>query len=247
MAEDEKENWIERNSKTITTLATVSIPIVLAVIGYFANAQISKQQLDQEYVNLAIGILRAETNVDEAQTCKTQFESIDEDSAKEVAEKVEDDEKLRDLPKTLFRKWALDLLLESTPEAVQLTPTQYKGLLCGEKLAALTPEDDVTPTEIDDQPDAESVLFQRLEKEQGDDSIKCLIVSSDTPTVGGLTLGPGEYLVTKTVELPTDESDQEPAALEYVNISLDKSVWVLVGPTAQPSPDQCAPPTTTGD
>ncbi|HUS42853.1 MAG TPA: hypothetical protein VMY16_09320 [Ilumatobacteraceae bacterium] len=248
MAEDEKENWIERNSKTITTLAAVSIPIVLAFFGYLANRQISQQQLNQEYVSLAIGILGEETNVNEAQTCKEEIlrvESIEGKTARQVAEDLEDSPELRDLPKTLYRKWALDLLLESTPQAVQLTPAQYTGLLCGERLSAVTEPDDATSTEGNDQAGTDSVLFQRLVEARDDKGTTCLIVSSDTDTVGVGRVGEGNYEVTKTVELPTDDPGQEPTDVRYVNI-LDNSVWVLVGPTAQASADPC-PPTTTDD
>jgi|SRR6056297_384994 len=55
---DEQDNWVERNSKTITTLATASIPVVLAVFGFFAQNAINQQNLGKEYIELALSILQ---------------------------------------------------------------------------------------------------------------------------------------------------------------------------------------------
>lgn len=55
---DEQDNWVERNSKTITTLATASIPVVLAVFGFFAQNAINRQNLGKEYIALALSILQ---------------------------------------------------------------------------------------------------------------------------------------------------------------------------------------------
>ena len=54
----ERLNWVERHSKTITTIATASIPIILAAFTYLANNAINERNLSKEYVNLAIGILK---------------------------------------------------------------------------------------------------------------------------------------------------------------------------------------------
>lgn len=50
-------NWIERNSRTITTLATLSIPLVLGVFTFVANSAINQQKLGKEYTDLAVKLL----------------------------------------------------------------------------------------------------------------------------------------------------------------------------------------------
>jgi hypothetical protein len=65
--------WVTRNSKAITALSAAAIPVVLAGLGYVTTKAINDQNLDKEYVNLAIEILGAEF--------KTQQCSVEEREA----------------------------------------------------------------------------------------------------------------------------------------------------------------------
>ena len=152
MADSDGENWIERNSKTISTLATVAIPVVLALIGVFANRALKQDELDQSYVVLAIETLKQELPENERTTCIStirdigpdRFESaeklaaefqarVSSSSATVAVDSTSDDETApktpsgRVLPQTLFRSYALDLLLTSTPAT--LSVGQYAALL----------------------------------------------------------------------------------------------------------------------
>lgn len=142
----EKENWIARNSKTISTLATVAIPVVLAIVGTIANTNINKQNLDKEYVALAYKILGDNpdapdgedpdpTGPTEGQTCQTDLEGefrpepgarVDQSAVQSILGKLD----LETVgPRVALRSYALELLIETTP--VTLSERQYVALLCG--------------------------------------------------------------------------------------------------------------------
>jgi hypothetical protein len=145
----EKENWIARNSKTISTLATVAIPVVLAIVGTIANTNINKQNLDKEYVALAYKILGDNPDAPdgedsdsaesagptEGQTCQTDLDGqfrpepgarVDQSAVQSILGKLD----LETVgPRVALRSYALELLIETTP--VTLSERQYVALLCG--------------------------------------------------------------------------------------------------------------------
>jgi hypothetical protein len=141
MADDAGEvdgdNWIERNSKTITTLATVAIPVVLAVIGYVANANINKQTLDRQYVELSYKILSSTMPSDDEQDrCDASMnEAIGTDGREAGSPGIDSLRSelpldiLEGLPAVSLRAYGLDLLVATTP--VELSIEQYVSLLCG--------------------------------------------------------------------------------------------------------------------
>ena len=147
------ENWIARNSKTISTLATVAIPVVIAVVGTIANININNQNNDREYVRLAYGILSANqpSATDQAgcsdvigavtatATADTTTitptaptaETIDElrSLLRRDVEEIEGFEEIRENSTIALRNYGLDLLVATTPVALSLD--QYVALLCG--------------------------------------------------------------------------------------------------------------------
>lgn len=135
------ENWIARNSKTISTLATVAIPVVIAVVGTIANININNQNNDRQYVQLSYNILSGnQPVVAEQDGCVEKVKTARAENAP-----VDDIEALRDalrdelsavsadgvvsLPTVALRNYALDLLVATTP--VELSVDQYVALLCG--------------------------------------------------------------------------------------------------------------------
>lgn len=174
--DDADQNWIERNSKTITTLATVSIPIVIAIFGYFANRSLQQDQLDQSYVVLAIETLKTELPVNERKECVSKVSELrneageDFDTAADLADAFQDEVSRptaaesgttgTNLPQTLFRSYALDLLLTSTPAT--LTVPQYKALLCAETIVPALSDQPAEAAADAEQADATDELYNRL-------------------------------------------------------------------------------------
>lgn len=128
------ENWVARNSKTISTLATVAIPIVLAIVGTIANININNQNNDRQYVQLSYDILSknepSETEQDRCDAEAVRVLAAGESVANigQLRERFDDDV-IQDLPTVALRNYGLDLLVATTP--VQLSVEQYVSLLCG--------------------------------------------------------------------------------------------------------------------
>ena len=234
MADSDGENWIERNSRMISTLATVAIPVVLALIGVFANRALQQDELDQSYVVLAIETLKTELPENERTTCISTIRDIgpDEfDSAEDLAAEFQarvsstsataapdatsDDETApttpsgRVLPQTLFRSYALDLLLTSTPAT--LSVGQYAALLSAETIVPpFTQDGDGMEADADRTVDPDIRRQQRLEKAAV--TVKdCRVIVAEGTTVdavGQKTLGAGNFAVRRVASI----TDGAPAA-----------------------------------
>ena len=231
------ENWIERNSKTISTLATVAIPVVLALIGVFANRALKQDELDQSYVVLAIETLKQELPENERTTCISTIRDIGPDrfeSAEKLAAEFQarvssssataapvptsDDETApktpsgRVLPQTLFRSYALDLLLTSTPAT--LSVGQYAALLCAETIVPpFTQDGDGMEADADQQVDPDVRRQQRLENAAVTVEDCRVVVAEGTTVVavGQKTLGAGTFAVRRVASITDGAPTADPS------------------------------------
>jgi hypothetical protein len=153
--------WVTRNSKAITALSAAAIPVVLAGMGWLTTKAINDQNLDKEYVNLAIGILAEDIGTEKctatgksgavpefaalnsaqnAVVDSTDSPTEAEEQALAKAQKTFDqslsDAQIEELVgasgSRALRSYALGLLSEATPFGVELDKQQYVALLCGD-------------------------------------------------------------------------------------------------------------------
>jgi hypothetical protein len=278
MADDDEqadENWIERNSKTITTLATVSIPIVIAIFGYFANRSLQQDELDQSYVVLAINTLKAELPVNERTACVSTVNGLQDDDGgsfdtaadlarafqQELSDQVETDPPSTgtNLPQTLFRSYALDLLLASTPAT--LTVPQYKALLCAETLVPpLADQPVAAPAESDaGEGPATGELYSRLVANAVDADEDCEVRITegtvDAVDSGSLSASDDVYVVKRVAieRIPASAESEgastaAPTEVLYLEVEVDSAdkrtlLWIRSDANVdiQPDRDTCTP------
>ncbi len=273
---DDKKNWIERNSTTISTLATVSIPVVIAIFGYFANRSLQQDELDQSYVVLAIETLKTELPVNERTDCVATVNRLqsapdgDFSTAADLAEAFQDEVSLSagqgsdsasagtDLPQTLFRSYALDLLLASTPAT--LTVPQYKALLCAETIVPPLSDQPVEPGAEAEEANTTDELFNRLES-NAVEAVGCtvMVTQGEIDVVGDDSLSANDdgYEVKRVAieEVPaatdSEGGSTEPATeVLYLEVEVTSSesdattlLWIRSQPNVEIAPDResCSP------
>ncbi len=282
-AKDDK-NWIERNSTVISTLATVAIPVVIAIFGFFANRSLQQDQLDQSYVVLAINTLKTELPVNERKECVATVNKLEKegsfDTAADLARAFQNglsgpvgtdtpstttvadsDSTGTNLPQTLFRSYALDLLLASTPAT--LTVPQYKALLCAETIVPPLTEPPADPGADAQESNTTDELFNRLEENAvaAGSGCRVKITQGEVDVVGDNSLSANNegYVVTRVaidqIPAPTGSEGEstEPATnVLYLEVEVDSDssdadeptvVWVRSQPNIEiePNREACTP------
>ena len=276
MADDDEqadENWIERNSKTITTLATVSIPIVIAIFGYFANRSLQQDELDQSYVKLAIDTLKTELSVNERDDCLWTVGLLrpevgeDFETAADLADAFQEEVSRppaersgragTDLSQTLFRSYALDLLLTSTPAT--LTVPQYEALLCAKTIVPALPDQPVAAPAESEETNATGELYSRLVANAVDADEDCTVRITegtvDAVDSGSLSASDDVYVVKRVaieqIPAPTESdgaSTGAPTEVLYLEVEVGSAdeqrlLWIRSDANVdiRPDRDTCTP------
>lgn len=218
---EEHDNWVERNSKTITTLATASIPVVLAVFGFFAQNAINQQNLGKEYIELALSILQ-EPIAGSTTACIT----AEGESATSVPGALPDD--IDDCQLTegqALRKFAVDLINKNSEE--DLTGDARTALILGrQRLNPLQNESDRVTTLVDELAIMERALLASL-RDSEDFPTGCVVVilADDVVDTDGRRVEPFENQQRTAIAERVTEGDKP---IRFLQLEGGETPWVRV-------------------